>query len=99
MLVTNASDMFLTAGFPPALKVDGKIRTVSETPLTPEQSNVLVRSVMNDKQSKEFDATHECNFAIVLGAVRVRGGDDAAPGRFRVSAFVQQGCVGAVVRT
>ncbi len=98
MVITGASDLFITSEFPPALKIDGKIRTVSETPLTPEQSNLIVRTLMNDKQSREFDATRECNFAISLGNVAMRGGEKVN-GRYRVSAFVQQGNAGAVVRT
>ncbi len=83
-----ASDLFITAGFPPAVKVDGEIRPQMDRPLSPEQSAVLVRSIMNDRQSKEFDATKECNFAIAPPGI----------GRFRVSAFVQQGCTGCVIR-
>ena len=60
----KASDLFITAGFPPAIKIDGEIRPQTERALTAEQSAVLVRSIMNDRQSKEFDATKECNFAI-----------------------------------
>ncbi|MEN9704543.1 MAG: hypothetical protein RLZZ393_422, partial [Pseudomonadota bacterium] len=85
----KASDLFITAGFPPALKVDGEIRPQSERRLTADESAVLVRSVMNDRQAKEFDATKECNFAIAPAGI----------GRFRVSAFVQQGHPGAVLRT
>jgi twitching motility protein PilU len=85
----KGSDLFITSGFPPAIKVDGEIRPQSERVLTPEQSAVLVRSIMNDKQTREFDATKECNFAIAPAGI----------GRFRVSAFVQQGLIGCVVRT
>jgi twitching motility protein PilU len=88
MASTNGSDLFITAGFPPALKVDGKITPVGDRPLTPEQSNVLVRSIMNDRQTKEFDATKECNFSINPKRI----------GRFRVNVFVQQAQVGAVIR-
>src|SRR5580658_8546806 len=84
----KASDLFITAGFPPAIKVDGEVRPQSERALTAEQSATLVRAIMNDRQTKEFDATKECNFAISPQGI----------GRFRVSAFVQQGAVGAVVR-
>jgi twitching motility protein PilU len=84
----HASDLFITAGFPPAIKVDGEIRPQMERALTPEQSSILVRAIMNDRQSKEFDATKECNFAIAPPGI----------GRFRVSAFVQQGHIGCVVR-
>src|SRR5881394_1634143 len=84
----KASDLFITAGFPPAIKIDGEVRPQSERALTGEQSAVLVRSIMNDRQTKEFDATKECNFAIAPPGI----------GRFRVSAFVQQGCTGCVIR-
>ena len=60
----KASDLFITAGFPPAVKVDGEIRPQTERALTGEQSATLVRAIMNDRQSKEFDSTKECNFAI-----------------------------------
>ena len=84
----GGSDLFITVGFPPALKVDGDLHRVSETSLTADQSAIMVRSIMNDKQARDFDATKECNFAI----------NPANIGRFRVSAFVQQGQVGAVLR-
>ena len=85
----KASDLFITAGFPPAIKIDGEVRPQSERALTAEQSAVLVRAIMNDRQTKEFDASKECNFAIAPPGI----------GRFRVSAFVQQGNVGCVIRT
>lgn len=88
MVVKNGSDLFITVGFPPAIKIDGEIHRAAEQKLTPEQSAVLIRSIMNDKQAKEFDATQECNFAINPQGI----------GRFRVSAFVQQNQVGAVLR-
>src|SRR5215510_15543921 len=84
----KASDLFVTAGFPPAIKVDGEIRPQSERALTAEQSATLVRSIMNDRQTREFDATKEANFAIAPPGI----------GRFRVSAFVQQGLTGCVIR-
>ncbi len=89
MVERKGSDLFITAGFAPAIKIDGEIRPQSERTLTPEQSSVLVRAIMNDKQTREFDATKECNFAIAPPGI----------GRFRVSAFVQQGQIGAVLRT
>src|SRR5215467_8975755 len=85
----KGSDLFITAGFPPALKVDGRIQPVSKTALTPQHTIELVRSVMNDKQAAEFESSKECNFAISPPGV----------GRFRVNAFVQQGRVGMVLRT
>ncbi len=88
MVEKKASDLFLTAGFPPALKIDGDVRPQSDRALTGEQSGTLVRSLMNDRQSREFDATKECNFAIAPPGI----------GRFRVSAFVQQGATGCVMR-
>jgi twitching motility protein PilU len=89
MVEKDGSDLFLTTGFPPAIKVDGQIHKATDTPLSAEQSSMMVRSIMNDKQVKEFDATKECNFAISPQGI----------GRFRVSAFIQQGLVGAVLRT
>ncbi|HEY1726168.1 MAG TPA: PilT/PilU family type 4a pilus ATPase [Steroidobacteraceae bacterium] len=83
-----ASDLFITANFPPAIKIDGEIRPQMERALTAEQSGMLVRAIMNDRQTKEFDATKECNFAIAPPGI----------GRFRVSAFVQQGHIGCVIR-
>ena len=84
----KASDLFITAGFPPAIKIDGEVRPQSERALTAEQSAVLVRAIMNDRQTKEFDATKECNFAIAPPGI----------GRFRVNTFVQQGNTGCVIR-
>jgi twitching motility protein PilU len=84
----QASDLFITANFPPAIKIDGEIRPQMERALTPDQSAMLVRAIMNDRQTKEFDATKECNFAIAPPGI----------GRFRVSAFVQQSYIGCVIR-
>lgn len=89
MVEKEGSDLFITTGFPPAIKVDGTIHKASDEPLSPDQSAMMVRSIMNDKQIREFDATKECNFAITPQGI----------GRFRVSAFIQQGYVGAVLRT
>jgi twitching motility protein PilU len=89
MVSRNGSDLFLTAEFPPAIKVDGKITKVSPQPLTGQHTMTLARSVMNDKQAAEFERTKECNFAISPSGV----------GRFRCNAFIQQGQVGLVMRT
>ena len=89
MISRNGSDLFITAEFPPAIKVDGKVTKVSPQPLTPTHTLALARSIMSDKQAAEFERTKECNFAISPGGV----------GRFRVNAFVQQGKVGMVLRT
>src|SRR3989442_12343382 len=85
----KGSALFITAGFPPAIKVDGKIIPVSKTPLTPQHTIELTRSVMNDKQAAEFESTKECNFAIAPPGI----------GRFRCHAFIQQGRVGMAMRT
>ncbi|MES2105791.1 MAG: PilT/PilU family type 4a pilus ATPase [Pseudomonadota bacterium] len=89
MLTKNGSDLFITAEFPPAFKIDGKVTPVSNQALTPAHTVDLARAIMNDKQAAEFEATKECNFAI----------NPAGMGRFRVSAFMQQGRVGLVLRT
>jgi twitching motility protein PilU len=88
MVDRKGSDLFITASFPPAIKVDGEVRPQTEQALSPEQSAVLVRSIMNDRQTREFDATKEANFAIAPPGI----------GRFRVSAFQQQGHTGCVIR-
>jgi twitching motility protein PilU len=88
MVGRNGSDLFITADFPPAIKVDGKIAKVSPQPLSGAHTLALARSVMNDKQVAEFERTKECNFAISPPGI----------GRFRANAFVQQGKVGLVLR-
>jgi twitching motility protein PilU len=89
MVSKNGSDLFITAGFPPAMKIDGKMTPVSSQPLTAAHTAELARSVMNDKQTASFELTKEANFAISPGDL----------GRFRVSAFVQMSSVGMVLRT
>ncbi len=89
MLGKKASDMFITAGFPPAMKIDGKMTPISQQVLSPQQAREIARSIMNDKQTAEFDASNECNFAIGIPGVA----------RFRVNAFIQRGSVGLVFRT
>src|SRR5438445_1502684 len=88
MVARKASDLFITVGFPPAIKVDGKMPPVSNQPLTPAHTVDLARAIMNDRQAAEFEASKECNFAI----------NPAGIGRFRVNAFVQQANVGIVLR-
>ncbi|MFN7692421.1 MAG: PilT/PilU family type 4a pilus ATPase [Burkholderiales bacterium] len=89
MVSRKGSDLFLTADFPPAVKVDGKITKVSPQPLTGQHTVQLARAIMNDKQTAEFERTKECNFAISPQGI----------GRFRANAFIQQGHVGLVLRT
>ena len=89
MVSKKASDLFITVGFPPAIKLDGKMTPVAQQSLTAQHTAELARGIMNDKQAAEFERTKECNFAISPPGI----------GRFRVSAFVQQGKVGMVLRT
>lgn len=89
MLSQNASDLFISAGFPPAFKVDGKMTPVSQQVLTPQHTMALASSIMSDRQAAEFESTHECNFAI----------NPTGIGRFRVNVFMQQQRVGMVLRT
>ena len=85
----GGSDLFITAGFAPAIKFSGKLTPVSKTILSAEESSALVHALMNESQLAEFRATHECNFAVSPQEI----------GRFRVSAFMQQAKAGMVVRT
>ncbi len=89
MVSRKGSDLFLTADFPPAIKVDGKVTKVSPQPLTGQHTLQLARSIMNDKQAAEFERHKECNFAISPQGI----------GRFRVNAYLQQGQVALVLRT
>ena len=88
LLQKKGSDLFITVGFPPAMKVDGKMTPVSNQALTAQHTVELARSIMNDKQAAEFEASKECNFAIAPAGI----------GRFRCSAFVQQANIGMVLR-
>jgi twitching motility protein PilU len=88
MVSRNGSDLFITADFPPAIKVDGKVTKVSPQPLNGGHTMALARSIMNDKQGAEFERTKEGNFAISPPGI----------GRFRVNSFIQQGKVGMVLR-
>jgi len=88
MVEKGASDLFITAGVPPSMKLHGKIVPVTSTPLSPEKSRETVMSVMNEKQRKEFIETKELNFAISARGI----------GRFRASAFYQRNLAGMVLR-
>jgi twitching motility protein PilU len=85
----RASDLFVTAGVAPSIKVDGKIVPVTKQALTPEQSRAFVYGIMNEEQRRQFEANNECNFAIAPQEI----------GRFRVNVFLQQQRVGMVLRT
>jgi len=89
MIHKKASDLFITAGVPPSIKVDGKIQPVTRQALTPEQSKDFAYAIMNEEQRRQFEATKECNFAIHPIEI----------GRFRVNVFIQQSRVGMVLRT
>jgi twitching motility protein PilU len=89
MVLKNASDLFITAGVPPCLKVDGKITPVTKQALTPDESRAFAYGIMNEDQRRSFEEDNECNFAIHPKKI----------GRFRVNVFMQQGMVGMVLRT
>ena len=89
MVSKNGSDLFLTADFPPAFKIDGRVQPISNVPLTAQHTLELARALMNDRQAAEFESHLEVNFAISPTGI----------GRFRVNAFMQQGKVGIVLRT
>ena len=88
MTSKGASDLFITAGVAPSIKVHGKLETVTQTMLGPAQAREVVLSIMTEKQRREFELNHECNFSF------------SAPGlgRFRVSAFYQRNHAGMVLR-
>lgn len=89
MIDKKGSDLFISVGFPPAIKMDGAIKPVSKTKLTPENTKALTYAIMNDRNIKEFESSKESNFAIAPKPI----------GRFRVNAHVQSGYVGMVLRT
>jgi twitching motility protein PilU len=89
MIEKKGSDLFITEGFPPAIKVHGKVTPVSKTNLTGENTKSMTYAIMNDKQLKEYEATKECNFAI----------NPVGIGRFRVNSFIQKSYCGMVLRT
>jgi twitching motility protein PilU len=89
MVHKKASDLFITAGVAPSIKVDGKVVPVTKQALTPEQARAFVYGVMNEEQRRQFEASNECNFSISPHEI----------GRFRVNIFMQQGRVGMVLRT
>jgi twitching motility protein PilU len=88
LVETKGSDLFITAGWPPSIKVDGVIRPAGKQPLTPEQARDMVLMVMNDTQREEFLRTKECQFAISRDKI----------GRFRISALIQRDSTAMVLR-
>ncbi|WP_410211011.1 PilT/PilU family type 4a pilus ATPase [Aquirhabdus sp.] len=89
MVEKGGSDLFITAGVAPSMKVNGKILPITKTPLTPAIVQSIIHGIMTDKQRKEFEETKECNFAII---------DKKDTARFRVSAFVQRDFPGMILR-
>jgi len=87
MAERKAADLFIAAGFPPAAKIHGKLVPLTKAPLTEEQTRKAAYGIMTERQREEFDNSSECNFAIRSRA-----------GRFRASAFIQQGSVSIVMR-
>ena len=88
LVQSKGSDLFITAGFPPAMKLDGKLTPITDKPLTADHTALIARALMDDKQAEEFDNTNECNFAISLAGVS----------RFRINAMVQRGAAALVCR-
>ncbi|MCK4950191.1 MAG: PilT/PilU family type 4a pilus ATPase [Gammaproteobacteria bacterium] len=88
MVTKKASDLFITTGIPPSIKINGKITALSDIRLTPEETRQTVYQVMSEEQREEFARNHECNFAISAGGI----------GRFRVSAFIQRNNAGMILR-
>ncbi len=88
MVEKGGSDLFITAGVPPSIKVNGRIMPVSKTPMSPEMTRETVHAIMNEQQRREFTENHECNFALSARGI----------GRFRVSAFYQRNLAGMVLR-
>jgi twitching motility protein PilU len=88
MVHKSASDLFITAGVPPSMKIHGKITPVVKGSLTPDQARQIVYSIMNEKQRQEFEEERECNFALSRSGI----------GRFRVNVFQQRNQVGMVLR-
>ncbi|WIO74142.1 PilT/PilU family type 4a pilus ATPase [Porticoccaceae bacterium LTM1] len=84
----KASDLFITTGVPPCIKVHGKIMPVNSGPLSPEQARAMVHSIMDEHQREVFEENKELNFAISSKGL----------GRFRVSAFYQRNHAGMVLR-
>jgi len=88
LLQKGGSDLFITVGAPPSMKVDGKMTPITNQPLTASHAQVLVRAIMNDRQIREYEESQECNFAISLPNIS----------RFRVNAFMQRNSSGMVLR-
>ena len=89
MSKAGGSDLFVSANFPPSMKLRGTMRPLTDQKLTAEVTRQLTNSLMNERQRADFAKDLECNFAISLPGVS----------RFRVNVFMQQQHVGMVIRT
>ena len=88
MYENKASDLFITAEFPPAVKLDGKLTPITDKPLTAGTCGAIAQALMTQKQREEFENTKECNFAVSIDGVA----------RFRVNAMIQRGATALVIR-
>jgi twitching motility protein PilU len=88
MIMRDASDLFITEGLPPSMKINGKITAIDEDPISAEQTHQLAYNLMNNQQRQEFETTLECNFAM----------SRSDTGRFRVNIFKQKHSIGIVLR-
>lgn len=85
----KASDLHLSAGLPPIIRVDGEMRRLNVDPLDHKQVHALIFSIMNDRQRKDYEENLECDFSFEIKDLS----------RFRVNAFVQNRGAAAVLRT
>ena len=88
MVQKSASDLFLSAGARPSIKIDGETSHIGDVRLSAEQVHAMAFSVMNERQQREFESTLEMNLAIALADI----------GRFRINVYRQRGDVAMVVR-
>jgi twitching motility protein PilT len=87
-ITRRASDLHLSSGVPPVLRVDGDLTPMSETPLTHDEIHQALMSIMSSAQQSQFKQSHECDFSLELADVS----------RFRVNVFQQARGVSAVFR-
>ncbi len=85
----KASDLHLSAGLPPMIRVDGDVRRINVPPMDHKMVHSLVYDIMNDKQRKDFEEFYETDFSFALPGIA----------RFRVNAFNQNRGAAAVFRT
>lgn len=88
MVAMKGSDLFLTADYPPAVKLNGKLSKLNETPLTADQTRKIAHSISSEKQWAHYSESKGANFAIAPEGI----------GRFRINIFTQQQRTGIVAR-